>query len=98
MASSCAVIAADSGGLKETVRNDKRCGLLCDDTLENPFREALAQAMADTQRTRQMGREGRSRAVAEFSFKTMAQNLNKFVMDLATTTTTAAAAPNQRKS
>jgi len=85
MASSCAVIAMNSGGLKETIRNDEFCGLLCDDDKKetsNPMAKSLSRVFDDPNWTKQLGRQGRQRAVSEFSFNSMARNLSKIVCEL----------------
>lgn len=82
MASSCPIIATNSGGLKETVRNDEVCGLLCDDKQPNPMEKALSRVLQDPNWTKNLGNQGRQRAISEFSFNAMARNLSKIVCDL----------------
>ncbi len=78
MACGTAVVASDVGGIPEVVR-DQVTGLLVhyDVTHEKAFEDALAEAVntlvADRTRAAEMGVAGRERAIAEFSWGSIAE-------------------------
>ena len=79
MISSCPVIATNTGGLNETIRNDEVCGILCDDQIPNPFEKALERVLDDVKWSKEMGNSGRKRAIQEFSLTSMGRNLSRVV-------------------
>ncbi|RYR46595.1 hypothetical protein Ahy_A07g032339 isoform C [Arachis hypogaea] len=68
------VIACNSGGPLESVKNDET-GFLCDPIPEE-FSSAMAKFIKDPKEAERMGREARKHAVDSFSTHTFGQSLN----------------------
>jgi len=72
------VVAVASGGLLETVTEDGNNGLLCK-PIGNDFANALSLLIADPNKAKQMGRNGRKRVLELFSFEKFADTLYTIV-------------------
>jgi len=81
MVSQCPVIAVASGGLLETVRKDKKVGLLCASDPKE-FATAMDVLVSDLQKAREMGKNGKQRAVDCFSFDALASKLQAIVEEV----------------
>lgn len=74
------VIACNSGGPVETVKNGET-GYLCEPTPED-FSSAMAKFIEDPELGRRMGREARRHVVESFSVKTFGHKLNQYLVDV----------------
>ncbi|PIN15953.1 Glycosyltransferase [Handroanthus impetiginosus] len=81
MAAHKPVIACNSGGPVETIKNGVT-GYLCDPSPRD-FSMAMANFARDPQMSRTMGREAREHVVKSFSTKTFGKHLNGYVVDTA---------------
>ncbi|KAG8364853.1 hypothetical protein BUALT_Bualt18G0041700 [Buddleja alternifolia] len=79
MAAHKPVIACNSGGPVETIKNGMT-GYLCDPTPQD-FSMAMANLIQDPQLSKTMGREAREHAVQSFSTKIFGQHLNAYIVD-----------------
>lgn len=81
MASYKPVIACNSGGPVETIKNGET-GFLCN---PNPrdFSLAMAKFLRDPQMTQRMGQEARKHVKESFSTKIFGDHLNGYVVDIA---------------
>lgn len=79
MAAHKPVIACNSGGPVETVRNGET-GFLCDPTPRD-FSLSMALFLQDPQLAERMGAKSRQHVTESFSTKTFGQNLNQFYGD-----------------
>lgn len=80
MAASRPVVAANSGGPRETVRHGET-GLLCEPTPE-AFADALAHLVTNGEAAAQMGRAGRARVAQHFARAAFAGRLQAIVGEL----------------
>lgn len=73
------VIACNSGGPVETIKNGET-GFLCD---PNPrdFSSAMSNFIRDPHLAERMGREAREHVINSFSTKTLGERLNRFLVD-----------------
>ncbi|RYQ99483.1 hypothetical protein Ahy_B07g087417 isoform A [Arachis hypogaea] len=74
------VIACNSGGPLESVKNDET-GFLCDPIPEE-FSSAMAKFIKDPKEAERMGREARKHVVDSFSTHTFGQSLNRYIVDI----------------
>lgn len=81
MAAQKPVIACNSGGPVETVKNGTT-GYLCDPTPRD-FSFAMAKLIQDPQLAERMGIEARQHVTESFSTKIFGQRLNRYVVDVA---------------
>ncbi|KAL0320600.1 UNVERIFIED_CONTAM: Alpha-1,3/1,6-mannosyltransferase ALG2 [Sesamum radiatum] len=81
MAAHKPVIACNSGGPVETIKNGVT-GYLCDPSPQN-FSAAMANFIRDPQMSRTMGREARQHVMQSFSTKIFGQHLNAYISDTA---------------
>ncbi|KAL8505690.1 hypothetical protein ACS0TY_016790 [Phlomoides rotata] len=81
MAAHKPVIACNSGGPVETIKNGVT-GYLCDPTPQD-FSVAMSNFIRDPEMSKTMGREAREHVVQSFSTKMFGQHLNAFVLDTA---------------
>ncbi|KAK6911125.1 Glycosyl transferase, family 1 [Dillenia turbinata] len=81
MAACKPVIACNSGGPVETIRNGET-GFLCDPTPQD-FALAMAKYIKQPQMAEKMGREARHHVSESFSRKTFGKRLNQFLFDVA---------------
>ncbi|KAK4420428.1 Alpha-1,3/1,6-mannosyltransferase ALG2 [Sesamum alatum] len=81
MAAHKPVIACNSGGPVETIKNGVT-GYLCDPSPQD-FSMAMANFIRDPQMSRTMGREARQHVVQSFSTKIFGQHLNAYITDTA---------------
>lgn len=81
MAAHKPVIACNSGGPVETIKNGVT-GYLCDPSPQD-FSDAMANFIRDPQMSKTMGREARQHVVQSFSTKIFGQHLNSYVIDTA---------------
>ncbi|TXG72858.1 hypothetical protein EZV62_001437 [Acer yangbiense] len=81
MAAHKPVIACNSGGPVETVKNEVT-GFLCDPTPEE-FSLAMAKLIKDPEMAKTMGEEARRHVTESFSTKIFGQRLNQFIVDIA---------------
>ncbi|KAL6495342.1 hypothetical protein OROGR_029905 [Orobanche gracilis] len=81
MASHKPVIACNSGGPVETIKNGVT-GYLCEPS-PREFSMAMANFVRDPQMSKTMGQEGRQHVVRSFSTKIFSQHLNAYVVDIA---------------
>ncbi|KAK9268884.1 hypothetical protein L1049_000649 [Liquidambar formosana] len=75
------VIACNSGGPVETIKNGVT-GFLCDPTPQE-FSLAMAKLIQDPQLAEKMGGQARQHATNSFSTKIFGQRLNRFLVDVA---------------
>jgi alpha-maltose-1-phosphate synthase len=78
MACETAVVASDVGGIPEVVRDGETGRLVHYDAtdatgFEQALAETLTEVLADPVRASAMGRAGRTRAIAEFGWDSVAQ-------------------------
>ncbi|KAL0311376.1 UNVERIFIED_CONTAM: Alpha-1,3/1,6-mannosyltransferase ALG2 [Sesamum angustifolium] len=81
MAAHKPVIACNSGGPVETIKNGVT-GYLCDPSPQD-FSMAMANFIRDPQMSRTMGREARQHVMQSFSTKIFGQHLNAYITDTA---------------
>ncbi|KAL0406724.1 UNVERIFIED_CONTAM: Alpha-1,3/1,6-mannosyltransferase ALG2 [Sesamum latifolium] len=81
MAAHKPVIACNSGGPVETIKNGVT-GYLCDPSPQD-FSVAMANFIRDPQMSRTMGREARQHVMQSFSTKIFGQHLNAYISDTA---------------
>ncbi|KAI9195580.1 hypothetical protein LWI28_016280 [Acer negundo] len=81
MAAHKPVIACNSGGPVETVKNEVT-GFLCDPTPQE-FSLAMAKLIKDPEMAKTMGEEARQHVTQSFSTKIFGQHLNQFLVDIA---------------
>ncbi|EXB22360.1 Alpha-1,3/1,6-mannosyltransferase [Morus notabilis] len=81
MAAQKPVIACNSGGPVETVKNGTT-GYLCDPTSRD-FALAMAKFIQDPRLAESMGIEARQHATESFSTKIFGQRLNRYIVDVA---------------
>ncbi|KAK2638741.1 hypothetical protein Ddye_026536 [Dipteronia dyeriana] len=81
MAAHKPVIACNSGGPVETVKNEVT-GFLCDPTSQE-FSLAMAKLIKDPEMAKTMGEEARRHVTESFSTKIFGQRLNQFLVDIA---------------
>jgi alpha-1,3/alpha-1,6-mannosyltransferase len=74
------VIACNSGGPVETVKNGVT-GYLCEPTPED-FSSAMARFIENPELANRMGAEARNHVVESFSVKTFGQKLNQYLVDV----------------
>lgn len=74
------VIACNSGGPVETVKNGVT-GYLCEPTPED-FSSAMAKFIENPELANRMGSEARKHIVESFSVKTFGQKLNQYLVDV----------------
>ncbi|KAF8103490.1 hypothetical protein N665_0188s0425 [Sinapis alba] len=74
------VIACNSGGPVETVKNGAT-GYLCEPSPED-FSSAMAKFLEDPELASRMGSEARRHVVESFSVKTFGQKLNQYLVDV----------------
>ncbi|PKU71238.1 alpha-1,3/1,6-mannosyltransferase ALG2 isoform X1 [Dendrobium catenatum] len=79
MASQKPVIACNSGGPMETVKNEVT-GFLCEPT-PSEFSKAMAKLLSDGELAVRMGKEARLHVAEMFSTKTFGDQLNRYVLD-----------------
>ncbi|XP_022142935.1 alpha-1,3/1,6-mannosyltransferase ALG2 isoform X2 [Momordica charantia] len=77
------VIACNSGGPVETIKNGTT-GFLCSPNPQE-FSLAMAKLIQDPQMAARMGREARQHIIESFSTRIFGQNLNRFLVDVART-------------
>ncbi|KAJ0046708.1 hypothetical protein Pint_04759 [Pistacia integerrima] len=80
MASHKPVIACNSGGPVETIKNGVT-GFLCNPTPQ-AFALAMGSLIKDPQLAKTMGEEARRHVTENFSTKTFGQRLNRFIIDI----------------
>jgi alpha-1,3/alpha-1,6-mannosyltransferase len=80
MASGRPVVAVDSGGVRETVRNGET-GFLCVPTVD-AFADALACLMLDPAAARRMGQAGRAHVTAHFSDRLFGARLEALLTEV----------------
>lgn len=80
MAAHKPVIACNSGGPVETIRNGLT-GFLCDPNPEE-FSLAMAKFIQDPQMAERMGEEAQKHVSDSFSTKIFGQRLDRFLVDL----------------
>ncbi|KAI3753667.1 hypothetical protein L2E82_25727 [Cichorium intybus] len=80
MAAHKPVIACNSGGPVETVR-DGETGFLCDPTPQG-FSSAMSKFLEDPRLAERMGAKARAHVVGTFSTTTFGEQLNKYMMDI----------------
>ncbi|PQQ20217.1 alpha-1 3/1 6-mannosyltransferase ALG2-like [Prunus yedoensis var. nudiflora] len=83
MAAHKPVIACNSGGPVETVKNGVT-GFLCEGN-SREFSLAMAKLIQDPQMAQRMGTEARKHVTESFSTKIFGQNLNQYLVDVART-------------
>ncbi|XP_039072188.1 alpha-1,3/1,6-mannosyltransferase ALG2-like isoform X1 [Hibiscus syriacus] len=83
MAAKKSVIACNSGGPVETIK-DGETGFLCDPSPKD-FALAMAKLIQDPEMARRMGEQARQHVSESFSTKTFGQRLNQFLLDVART-------------
>ena len=81
MAAHKPVIACNSGGPVETVKNGVT-GFLCEGN-SREFSLAMAKLIQDPQIAQRMGTEARKHVTESFSTKIFGQNLNQYLVDIA---------------
>ncbi|KAK4387142.1 Alpha-1,3/1,6-mannosyltransferase ALG2 [Sesamum angolense] len=81
MAAHKPVIACNSGGPVETIKNGVT-GYLCDPSPQD-FSTAMANFIRDPQMSRTMGREAQQHVMQSFSTKIFGQHLNAYITDTA---------------
>lgn len=81
MAAHKPVIACNSGGPVETIKNGVT-GYLCEPNPKD-FCIAMAKFVQDPQMTKTMGRDARQHVVESFSTKIFGHNLNACIVDTA---------------
>ncbi|KAK6132598.1 hypothetical protein DH2020_033700 [Rehmannia glutinosa] len=81
MAAHKPVIACNSGGPVETIKNGVT-GYLCDPSPQD-FSMAMSNFIRDPQMSKTMGRQAREHVVQSFSTKIFGQHLNAYVVDTA---------------
>ncbi|XVF01939.1 hypothetical protein REPUB_Repub04eG0133000 [Reevesia pubescens] len=81
MAAHKPVIACNSGGPVETIKNGET-GFLCDPTPKD-FALAMAKLIQDPEMARRMGEQARQHVNESFSTKVFGQRLNQFLLDVA---------------
>lgn len=81
MAAQKPVIACNSGGPVETIKNGVT-GYLCDPT-PREFALAMAKFIQDPQMAERMGTEARRHVTESFSTKIFGQRLNQYLVDVA---------------
>ncbi|MBI4259389.1 MAG: glycosyltransferase family 4 protein [Actinobacteria bacterium] len=81
-ASGRAVVAGDSGGAAEAVL-DGHTGLVVDGRQDGAVGEAVAALLADPDRSRLMGKEGRARVERSFAWASIADRLAYFLREAA---------------
>ncbi|KAK3198634.1 hypothetical protein Dsin_022049 [Dipteronia sinensis] len=81
MAAHKPVIACNSGGPVETVKNEVT-GFLCDPTPQE-FSSAMAKLIKDPEMAKTMGEEARQHVTESFSTTIFGQRLNQFLVDIA---------------
>ncbi|CAM8992243.1 unnamed protein product [Rhodiola kirilowii] len=74
------VIACNSGGPVETIKNEET-GFLCNPTPEE-FSSAMARFIQDDQLTEQMGKAARQHVVESFSTNKFGKSLNQYLVNL----------------
>jgi alpha-1,3/alpha-1,6-mannosyltransferase len=80
MAAGRPVVAANSGGPRETIRH-RRTGLLCEATPE-AFAEALAWLLTDRRAAERMGQAGREHVARHFSRTAFGRRLERMLYEL----------------
>ncbi|GLT93893.1 hypothetical protein SLE2022_116630 [Rubroshorea leprosula] len=80
MAAHKPVIACNSGGPVETVKNGV-AGFLCDPTAED-FALAMAKFIQGPEMAKRMGEDARQHVIDSFSTKTFGQHLNQILLDV----------------
>ena len=80
MAAHKPVIACNSGGPVETIKNGVT-GFLCDPSPRN-FSLAMAKFIQDPQMAERMGAEARQHVTESFSTKIFGQQLNRIIIDI----------------
>lgn len=80
MAAQKPVIACNSGGPIETVR-DGETGFLCDPTPKD-FSAAMSKFLQDPLTAQRMGTEARRHVTESFSTKIFGQRLNRYLIDV----------------
>ena len=76
----CPVVAVNSGGPVETVK-DGQTGYLCDQTAES-FAEAMSKFLDDPSLRSEMGAAGKSHVRSNFSFEAMKVKLNAVISQM----------------
>lgn len=83
MAAHKPVIACNSGGPVETIKNGET-GFLCDPSPKD-FALAMAKFIQDPEMAKRMGEQARQHVNESFSTTTFGQRLNQFLLDVART-------------
>ncbi|XP_057967197.1 uncharacterized protein LOC131157230 isoform X1 [Malania oleifera] len=81
MAAHKPVIACNSGGPVETIKNEVT-GYLCDPTPQE-FSSAMAKLIRDPKMAEKMGENARQHVTESFSTKIFGQHLNRYLIDIA---------------
>ncbi|XP_039026550.1 alpha-1,3/1,6-mannosyltransferase ALG2-like [Hibiscus syriacus] len=81
MAAHKPVIACNSGGPVETIKNGET-GFLCDPTPKD-FASAMAKLILDPERAKRMGEQARQHVSESFSTPIFGRRLNQFLLDIA---------------
>ena len=76
----CPVVAPDSGGPLETVK-DGHTGFLCQATPQH-FAEAMVKFIKDDKLTKKFGENGKRHVLKKFSFNTFTDQLDTIVKDM----------------
>lgn len=81
MAAQKPVIACNSGGPVETIKNGET-GFLCDPTPKD-FALAMAKLIQDPEMAKRLGEQARQHVNESFSTRIFGQRLNQFLLDVA---------------
>ena len=76
MASGCAVVTTDAGGIKEVIRHDQE-GLVCSVDQPEKLATFAVELLTDPKKRRQLAVQGRTRVEEHFSLKKMVRELEE---------------------